>query len=80
MTNREPMRSFINHEIEKYRAKRGPRAAQAPRVEPETVDGVPITRGPSCTHDPRYSVGPGEVIHGEFSRLGVGRYVDGDAE
>lgn len=38
----------------------------------------PVQRCPGWTHDPRYQCAPGATVRGEFTRLGVGRYL-GDA-
>ena len=37
-----------------------------------------VTVCPAWTHDPRYQVAPGVEVSGEFSSLGIGRYVEAE--
>ncbi len=46
-----------------------------PVGETITPEGIKITKCPSWTHDPRYQMPPGTRIEGEFSKLGMGRYL-----
>ena len=39
-------------------------------------EGVKITRCHGVSFDVRYSLPPGSVVNGEFSRLGIGRYLE----
>lgn len=50
--------------------------ASAPR-EVIVPPDVKVTRGPSWTHDPRYSCAPGELVFGAgFSAVGAGRDIN----
>lgn len=59
------------------------RGAEPPRPQPATPRAPgqlpPVTVCKGWTHDHRYQVAPGAIVTGEFSRLGVGRYIDGTA-
>lgn len=55
------------------------RRVPKPQTSAEVVipAGVAITRGPSWTHDPRYSVAPGAQVYGAgFAAAGIGRSVE----
>lgn len=58
------------------------RGAAVPTPQPikPRKPGEPIiTQCPGWTHNHRYQLPPGARVHGEFSALGVGRYLDGAA-
>lgn len=59
------------------------RGAEPPRPQPATPRAPgqlpPVTVCQGWTHNHRYQVAPGTIVTGEFSRLGVGRYIDGTA-
>lgn len=55
-------------------------AVPAPQPIKPRKPGEPIiTVCPGWTHNHRYQLPPGARVHGEFSALGVGRYLDGAA-
>jgi hypothetical protein len=54
-----------------------PQTVQRPPAAPAQRATGNVTYGPSYTHDPRFQFPEGHVVHGEFSRLGPGRYLDG---
>lgn len=45
-------------------------------IEIKGLDTAPITRGRSCTHDPRYQLPPGARVVGPFGLVGIGRDVE----
>lgn len=49
-----------------------------PKAPPAIVvpHGLTVQRGPSYTHDPRFQCAPGERVRGDFTALGVGRYIE----
>lgn len=49
----------------------------APRgpVEIKGMDTAPRETGPSLGYDPRYQLDPTKKVHGDFSKLGIGRYL-----
>lgn len=55
-------------------------AVPAPQpIKPRKTGDPIVTVCPGWTHNHRFQVAPGAVVHGEFSALGVGRYLDGAA-
>lgn len=44
-----------------------------------TPPGIEVQKGPSYTHDPRFQMAPGVKVRGDFSKLGIGRYLPTEA-
>lgn len=55
---------------------RGAEPIRPQPTQPRTCGAPVVTICPGWTHNHRYQVAPGTVVVGEFSRLGVGRYLD----
>lgn len=48
-------------------------------VEIVVPPGIEVQKGPSYTHDPRFQMAPGAKVRGDFSKLGIGRYLPTEA-
>lgn len=61
-----------------WRSELPPVLTPAPRGPVEIVRpaGVEVQRGPSLSYDPRYQLDPDKKVRGDFTRLGIGRYLE----